>query len=478
MAEREAVVVGAGPNGLSAAITLARAGWRVVVYEAAEQVGGGSRTQPLTEPGFLHDVCSTAHPLGAASPVFRKWPLEEHGLEWIHAPIPLAHALDGGESVALHRSVEETAAGLGADGRWWAATIGRYSRHFTGQMEALLSGRLPPAPFSLLRLGAASLRSARGLAMDLFEGRRARALFAGCAAHSALPLHAMGSAAFGLVLAAAGHSVGWPLARGGSVAIAEALASYLRSLGGEIVTGRRIESLREAGQAGRRSVPQAVLLDVTPHNLLRLAGDDLGPLERGRLRRYRYGPAAFKVDWALSGPVPWSSPDCARAGTVHLGGTLEEIALAESAPWQDRVAARPFLLVAQPSVFDRSRAPEGRHVAWTYCHVPHGWSTDEPVEAIEAQVERFAPGFKDRIIARSVMGPRALELYNSNNVGGDVYGGALDLAQLLERSTWRCKPRRIRRPEIFLCSSSTLPGPGVHGMCGYLAARAVLARYR
>jgi phytoene dehydrogenase-like protein len=464
----DAVVVGSGPNGLSAAITLAEAGREVIVYEAADEIGGGCRTEALTEPGFLHDVCSAIHPFGVASPVFRSWPLEAHGLSWVHAPVPLAHPLDGGDAVALHGSVDETADGLGPDGTWWRATIGRYAWELDVQLAALLAAQMPPSPFALARLGAASLRSASGLCRDLFDGARARALFAGMAAHANLPLSAPGSAAFGLLLAATGHAVGWPMAKGGSKAITDALASHLRSLGGTLVTGRRIDSLDAL------SGVRTVLLDVAPGAFARMAGDRIGTREARQMRRYRHGPAAFKMDFALSGPVPWAAKVCGEAGTVHLGGDLAEIAEAERAPWRGRIAERPFVLVAQPSRFDPTRAPEGKHVVWAYCHVPNGWQDDAPAAAIEAQIERFAPGFRDLVIARSVMRPADLERHNANYVGGDINGGALDLKQLLFRPVARPIPWRTGVPGVYLCSASTFPGPGVHGMCGYLAAKAAL----
>ena len=466
----EAIVVGSGPNGLAAAITLAQTGRSVLVLEAEETVGGGTRSAELTLPGFLHDVCSAIHPLGLGSPFFRSLPLDEHGLEWIHPAAPLAHPLDDGTAVLLERSVETTAAGLGRDGSAYRRLISPYVESWDALAREILGPLRPPRhPLALARFGLSALRSATGLAKAHFEGERARALFAGLSAHSIMPLDKRPTASFGLVLAILGHAVGWPLPKGGSRQIAAALASYLRSLGGEIETGTRIESLAELPKA------RAVLLDVTPRQLLWIAGDSLRGSYRRRLAGYRYGPGVFKVDLALDGPIPWRAEECARAATVHLGGTLDEIAASEAAVVQGGQPEHPYVLLAQQTLFDPSRAPDGKHTVWAYCHVPNGASFDMD-ERIERQIERFAPGFRDRILARSAMGPAELETYNANYVGGDINGGVQDLRQLFTRPVPQLVPYATSLRNVYLCSSSTPPGGGVHGMCGYFAARAALRR--
>lgn len=464
----DAVVVGAGPNGLAAAIALARAGRDVSLIEGAESVGGGVRSEELTLPGFVHDTCSTVHALALLSPFLRTLPLAENGLELVHPEAPLAHPLDGGEAVILERSVEETARSLGDDGRAYRRLLEPLVRSSDALARELLGPLRPPRhPFLMGRFGLSAIRSAAGLARARFEGERARALLAGSSAHSMLSLGAPGSAAFGLVLALSAHAVGWPVARGGSQRLADSLASYLRSLGGRIETGRTIESIDELPAAG------ATLLDVTPRQLLHLAGSRLPSRYRSRLGRYRYGPGVFKLDWALDGPIPWAAPEVFRAGTVHLGGTLEEIAASEEAAATGRHCERPFVLLVQPSLFDSARAPAGKHTAWAYCHVPSG-STRDMTDAIEAQVERFAPGFRDLVIGRSTLDPAEVELRNPNYVGGDINGGVQDLRQLFTRPVARRVPYSTPVPGLFICSSSTPPGGGVHGMCGYWAARAAL----
>ena len=464
----DAVVIGAGPNGLAAAITLARAGLAVQVREAADTVGGGTRTKALTLPGFAHDVCSAIHPLGLGSPFFRALPLAQYGLEWINPPVAVAHPLDDGTAVLLERSVDATAAGLGRD----AAAYRRLMAPLVHDWDAIAATilgplRLPRRPLALAHFGALALLPARLLAERLFREERARALFAGIAAHAILPLEQPATAAFGLVLGALGHIVGWPLPRGGSQAIADALAATLRALGGEIVVGAPVDSLEDLPPS------RAVLGDITPRQLLRLAGDRLPARYRYRLGRFRYGPAAFKLDYALDGPIPWRAADCARAATVHLGGTLAEIAASEQAMARGRPTARPFVLLTQCSLFDPSRAPPGQHTAWAYCHVPNG-ATVDMTTAIEAQIERFAPGFRERIRARTVTPPAALERYNANYIGGDINGGQADLRQLFTRPTPSLRPYRTPVPGLYLCSASTPPGGGVHGMCGYWAARTAL----
>jgi phytoene dehydrogenase-like protein len=466
---RNAIVVGAGPNGLAAAIELARSGVSVRVLEAADVVGGGSRSAELTLPGFVHDVCSAIHPLGVASPFFRTLPLAEHGLEWIEPPAALAHPFDDGTAVVLERSRDAAVTGLGEDDARWRRLFAPLARDAEPLLEDVLAPpHLPRHPLLLARFGARAALPATALARLSFRGPKARGVFAGLAAHSMLRLERPPSAAFGLMLGLLAHSVGWPLPRGGSQRLADALASYLRSLGGEIETGRRVDSLAELGDT------RPVLLDVTPRGLLAVAGERLPARYRRALERYRYGPGVFKVDWALDGPIPWRAEECARAATVHLGATLEEIAASEAAAVRGEVVERPYVLLAQQSLFDPTRAPDGRHTAWAYCHVPHG-STVDMIERIEAQVERFAPGFRERILARSALGPADLERYNENYVGGDINGGAAILSQLFTRPVARISPYTTPLPGVFLCSASTPPGGGVHGMCGYHAARAALS---
>ena len=440
----------------------------MLVVEAEQSIGGGCRSDELTLPGFVHDRCSAIHPLAVASPFFRSVSLAEYGLQMIHPPAPLAHPLDDGTAVVLERSVDVTAASLGSDGAAWR----RLMAPFVRDAEAIIDGalaplRVPRHPLALGRFGLSAVRSASGLANGVFTGERARALFAGMAAHSMLRLDRSPSAAFGLVLGLLGHSAGWPLARGGSQAIADALASHLRSLGGQIATGWRVQSLDELP-------PDAlVMLDVTPRQVLQIAGHRLPAGYRRRLAGYRYGPGVFKLDLALDGPIPWTAPQCARAATVHLGGTMVEIAAAEAIVAGGGHPERPYVLVAQQSLFDPSRAPEGKHTVWAYCHVPNGSPVDM-TERIEAQIERFAPGFRDRIIGRSAMAPAEIERHNANYVGGDINGGIQDLRQLFTRPVARLVPYSTPLENVYICSSSTPPGGGVHGMCGYYAARAAL----
>ena len=464
----DAVVVGAGPNGLAAAIVLAREGLSVRVVEAAHTVGGGARSAELTLPGFVHDVCSAIHPLGIASPLFRTLPLAEHGLEWIEPPSALAHPFEDGTAALLERSRDAAASTLGEDQDRWRRLFAPLARDAETLLEDVLAPlHLPAHPVALARFGARAAPPATTLARLSFRGAKARGLFAGLAAHLMLPLGRPPSAAFGLMLGLLGHAVGWPFPCGGSQRLSDALASHLRSLGGEIETGQRVESLAELGDA------RAILLDVTPRGLLALAGDRLPSRYRDRLERYRYGPGVFKLDWALDGPIPWRAEECARAATVHLGATLAEIAASEDAPGRGEIAERPYVLLAQQSLFDPTRAPAGRHTAWAYCHVPNG-STVDMTARIERQVERFAPGFRQRILARSALGPAALERHNPNYVGGDINGGAATLSQLFTRPVARISPYSTPLPGVFLCSSSTPPGGGVHGMCGYHAAQAAL----
>ena len=467
----DAVVVGGGPNGLAAAVTLARAGRSVRLLEAAETLGGGCRSQALTEPGFLHDVCAAVHPMGSVSPLFRSLPLAEHGLEWVYPEVPLAHPFDDGGAALLEHSLDAMQASLGPDGASWRGLFGPLAGAADDVFADLLGPPplLPRHPLLLARFGLSAVRSVLGLARSRFRGREARALLGGCAAHVSLPLERPLTAAFGIMLALPAHVTGWPIARGGSQRIVDALASLLRSLGGTVETGRRVRAVAELPPA------RAVLFDLGPHQLARIAGDALPRGYRRQLEAYRYGPAAFKLDWALDGPIPWRDPACARAGTVHLGGTLEEIAASEAAVWRGEHPERPFVLLSQPTLFDPGRAPAGRHVAWAYCHVPPRSERDMSA-AIEAQVERFAPGFQDRILARSAIGPRRYEEYDENYVGGDFSGGVSDLGQLFTRPVARWPPYTTPNPSLYLCSSSTPPGGGVHGMCGFHAARCALRR--
>ena len=465
----DAVVVGSGPNGLAAAIVLARAGLKTIVREGQPTLGGGLRSAELTLPGYVHDVCSAVHPLALSSPFFRTLPLGEFGLEWIQPPSPLAHPLDDGTAAVLERSVDATAAALGRGGGGWRRLHAPFVRAWEGLADDVLAPplRIPSHPILMARFGLQGLLPATTLARRL-DSTAARALFAGNAAHSFLPLDAPGTSAFGLLLSVSGHAVGWPIVRTGSQRFADALAAYFRSLGGEIFTDAPVTSLDELMPA------RAVVLDLGPHQVARLAGGRLPSHYRRALERYRYGAAAFKLDWALDGPVPWKANECARAATVHLGGTFEEIAASEAAPARGEVHERPFVLFVQPTLFDPSRAPAGRHTAWAYCHVPNGCPLDL-TQHIERQVERFAPGFRDRILARSVLTPAELERRNANLVGGDINGGMMDLRQIFARPIARPSPYRTPLRGVYLCSASTPPGGGVHGRGGYHAARAAVA---
>lgn len=465
MAQVDVVVVGSGPNGLSAALAAARAGCKVLVLEAQSTPGGAARTLELTIPGFQHDFGSAIHPFAAASPFFRSLPLEKFGLRWIQPAIPLAHPLADGSAVVLLRSITETAGGLGDDAGAYAAHMRRIVDGFKSLVGEVAYGRLPRHAVALVRFGLAALMSAEAIARSWFRSQRARALIAGLGAHSALPLGERGTGAAALALAAAAHEAGWPFPQGGAGQITRALIACLQSLGGEVHTGCAVHSLHDLPPAS------IVFWDVTPKQLLRIAGDALPPTYGRALARYRYGPGACKIDWALAEPIPWTAPECRQSGTVHLGGTWEEIAAAESAVWQAKLPALPYVLLAQPTVFDPTRAPAGQHVAWAYCHVPNG-SEISMAAAIENQIERFAPGFRKTILARSVLTAVDLEVHDENLVGGDVSGGLHTIGQMLFRPTARLYS--IPLAGHYLCSSSTPPGAGVHGMSGYLAARFAL----
>jgi phytoene dehydrogenase-like protein len=464
----DAVVVGAGPNGLAAAIVLAKAGRSVLIREASSTPGGGVRSEPLTLPGFVHDTCSAIHPLGVASPLFKRLPLAAYGLEWIHPPIPLAHPLDDGSAVLLERSPSSTGAGLGRDGAAWQRLMDPFVSRWQQLAPDILGPLRPPRhPLLLARFGMLAVLPSAVLARLAFREARARALFTGMAGHATLPLTHPPSAAFGLVLGITGHAVGWPMPRGGSQRIADALVAYFHSLGGEIEIDATVASVDDL------PAHRAVLLDLTPRQILRVAGAHLPEGYRKELESFQYGLGTFKVDWALDGPIPWRAPEATRAGTVHLGGAMEEMEEARRTEWEGHPAERPLVLLTQPTLFDPSRAPEGKHVAWAYCHLPNG-STFDMTDRIEAQIERFAPGFRDRIIARHTMGPADFERHNPNLVGGDIGGGEATLRQLFFRPALRPVPYATPAPDIFICSSSTPPGGGVHGMCGYHAARTAL----
>lgn len=468
----DAVIVGSGPNGLTAAVTLAQAGRSVLVLEGKETVGGGMRTLEYTLPGFRHDVCSAVHPLGVGSPFFRALPLHEHGLEWVFPALPLVHLLDD-RAVALHRSVDRTAEGLGRDGDAYRRLFSPFVRDWQALLDEFLGPLgLPGRPLLMARFGLKAIQPATLLARRTFDTPEAKALFAGMAAHITLPLEDVTTAAGGLMLGMLAHAIGWPVARGGSQSIATALASYLRTLGGEIETGVWVRSLSDIPPS------RAVLFDVIPRQLLDIAGDALPPRYRKRLEGYRYGQGVFKIDWALSGPIPWRAADARQAGTLHIGGTLEEIATGERAIWNGRMPELPFILFSQPSLFDRMRVPDDESMtqtAWAYCHVPRG-STVDMTSIIEREIERHAPGFRDCILARHTINAAEYEMYNPNYLGGDINGGVQDWRQLFTRPVARMDPYSTPNPRLYLCSSSTPPGGGVHGMCGYHAAQSALRR--
>lgn len=467
----DAVVVGAGPNGLAAAVALAREGISVLVLEAADSIGGGTRTAELTLPGFQHDFCSGAHPMGILSPFLSELPLEKHGLEWVRPEASIAHPLDDGPAVILRRSLDATCDGLGRDGAAYRRLIEPLLPRSEGLLRDVLGPlAFPSEPLAFVRFGLRAAWPATWLAQALFREERARALLAGCAGHSILPLSHPLTSALAVIFALTGHMEDWPVARGGSIAITRALAAHLEELGGKIVTGVRVRSLSDIPDS------RVVLFDTDPRQLADIASGSLPARYVKRLRRYRYGPGVFKLDWALDGPIPWKDPACLEASTVHVGGTLDEIAASESAMWHGRHTERPYLIVVQQSQFDSSRAPEGKHTGYAYCHVPHASNIDM-TDAIEDQIERFAPGFRDLILARSRTDCRDLEAYNPNYVGGAITGGVADATQLFTRPVARFDPYSTPNPRLFLCSASTPPGGGVHGMCGYHAARSALRRF-
>ncbi|HXE79962.1 MAG TPA: NAD(P)/FAD-dependent oxidoreductase [Vicinamibacterales bacterium] len=465
----DAVIVGSGPNGLAAANCLADAGLSVLVLEASDAPGGGMRSAEVTEPGFIHDLCSAVHPFGALSPCFSALELERWGLTWAHPEIPLAHPLEDGRAAVLHRSLDETCRSLGPDGEAYRRLVAPFLDDAAATFSEILRAiRLPRHVRLMARFGAIGMQPCTRV-VERFADEPARVLFAGLAAHSIRPLTEPFTAAFGLSLALAAHHVGWPVARGGSQSIATALVNRLRDRGGDVRASHPVRSLRDIPPARK------VLFDLLPAQVAAIAGDALPLGYARRLRRYRLGPGVFKIDWALSGPIPWSAEPCRRAGTVHLGGSLAEIVESERRMVGGEPADRPFVLVAQQSLVDPRRAPEGRHTGWAYCHVPNG-STKDMTAAIEAQVERYAPGFRDRILARRTWTTRDLETRNANLAGGDIAGGSNEWRQLLFRPVARVDPYATPNPRIFICSSATPPGGGVHGMCGYGAAQSVLWR--
>lgn len=468
----DAIVVGSGPNGFSAGITLARAGLSVLMVEAQPTIGGGMRTKELTLPGFHHDVCSAVHPLGIASPFFASVPLKKFGLEWAQPEVPLAHPLDGGRAGVMLKDIDATAALLpGKDGKAYRQFYGGMKRTVEMLLPELLGPLLkfPRHPFHMAKFGLAGMRSAAGLARSKFKSDEGQGMFCGHAAHSVLPLEKPFTAAVGMMLATTGHMVGWPVAVGGSQSLANALGRYFEALGGEIVVDCKVEDLEALPKA------QAYLFDTSPKGLIAIAGDLLPEGYLNSLQRFRFGPGVFKLDLALSGPIPWTNPHCRQAGTVHLGGSLAEMVESEQACWEGRVAERPFVLLSQQSIPDPTRAPAGQHTCWAYCHTPPHFEGDL-TGTILRQIERFAPGFRDLIIGSHAMNPRDLVAYNPNYVGGDIIGGVQDLVQMVRRPIFSADPYATPVKNLFLCSASTPPGAGVHGMCGYHAARSALHR--
>jgi phytoene dehydrogenase-like protein len=466
----DAIVIGAGPNGLSAAIQLARQGLSVCVLEANSQIGGGARSEQLTLPNFIHDVCSAVHPMGFISPFFKTLPLQEHGLEWIESPLALVHPFDHEPAAFLSKSIQQTAENLGQDKQAYLDLMIPFIKNSeTLLTEILKPMRISKHPILMARFGLAAIRSASELANSKFKTDRTKALFAGCAAHSMVSLNKIATASFGISLAMVAHIVGWPIIKGGSQKLADCLEIYFRSLGGEIETARKVESLNLLPAA------KVILLALTPRQVASVAADQLPQKFRNRLLKFQYGPGIFKIDWALNGPIPWKDPACSRSATLHLGSSFDEILESESNAWTGKISTKPFVIFAQQSLFDSSRAPAGKHTAWGYCHVPCG-STVDMTERIENQIERYAPGFKDLILARHTFNSVQLQQHNENIVGGDIAGGANDLMQIIARPVLKWDPYSTPNPRIFICSSSTPPGGGVHGMCGYNAANSALKK--
>ncbi|NPV77183.1 MAG: NAD(P)/FAD-dependent oxidoreductase [Anaerolineae bacterium] len=465
----DAIIVGSGPNGLAAAITLAEAGLRTLIVEGAKTIGGGTRSAELTLPGFIHDVCSAILPLTAASPFFHSFPFQKYGVEFITPPVAFAHPLDDQPAVLLEGDVAQTARNLGLDTEAYQRLMGGLVSKLDQILEEFLGTfPFPPRyPWLFLQFSVKALWPATFLARSVFRGERARALFAGLSAHSIQPLEWLATSSFALVAGAIGHRYGWPLIRGGTHALTKAMAAYFIELGGELQVDLPVASLDELPKS------KVYLLDVTPRQVIRIAGNRLPNRYLRQLSRYRYGPGVFKVDYAINGPIPWKDEGCKRSATLHIGGTLEEIAESERVVWKGGHPEKPFLILAQQSLFDPSRAPEGKHIVWTYCHVPNG-STFDMTERIENQIERFAPGFRDLILARQVTYPAQMEAYNPNYIGGDINGGVQDIRQLFTRPVPRIIPYSTPAEDIFICSSSTPPGGGVHGMCGRQAAMAAL----
>ncbi len=465
----DAVVVGSGPNGLAAAITLAQCGYKIKVFEAASDFGGGCRTSELTLPGFRHDVCSSVYPMIPLSPFFKELAAKGIQPELIEPDIPVVHVFDNDRSVSIEKDIEHTILGLGKDRKQYERLIGPFLTETDSLFEDLLA---PPLqlrnPIPLLRFGWRGFRSAESLANKWFTEETTQGMFAGMAAHSMLPIDRWLTGAIGMMFCIAAHSSGWPIAKGGAQSISRLLAGYLESLGGKIETDCRITSLDELPDS------KVVLFDTTPSLMLQIAGDALPANYQRRLRKFKHGPGVCKVDWALDSPIPWRSESCKRAGTVHIGGSLSTIAKNELAVWNNQIPAEPFVLVTQPSLFDDTRAPAGKHVAWAYCHVPNGYTVDMS-DAIERQIEKAAPGFQSKILGRHVLTAPELQRYNVNFIGGDISGGAMNMWQFLARPVFKMDPYSTPNSRIFLCSASTPPGPGVHGMCGYHAARSVMA---
>lgn len=466
----DAIVIGGGPNGLSAAIQLARQGLSVCIFESNPQIGGGARSEQLTLPNFIHDVCSAVHPMGFISPFFKTLPLREYGLQWIESPLALAHPFDDQPAAFLSKSIQQTAENLGPDKQAYLDLICPFVNNGgTILAEILKPLRVPRHPFLMARFGLEAMRSARELANSKFKTDRTKALFSGCATHSIVALDKIATASFAISLSMVAHLVGWPIIKGGSQKIIDCLEKYFRSLGGEIETGRKIESLKSLPSS------KAILMALTPRQVATIASDQLPQKFRDRLSKFRYGPGIFKIDWALNGPIPWKDPACSQAATVHIGSRFEEILQSELDAWNGKISTKPFVILAQQSLFDSTRAPAGKHTGWAYCHVPHGSDVDM-TEAIENQIERFAPGFKNLILARHTFNASQLHQHNENIIGGDIAGGANDFMQFIARPVLKWDPYSTPNPHIFICSSSTPPGGGVHGMCGYNAANSALKK--